>query len=187
MNSNRFVPLALTLLLAAVAAPVFAADGGTPPGYIKFVGENTIATANGEFKKWKIASAKVDPADPTASFIEIEIDVASLDTDNQKRDDHLRNPDFFEVEKWPTAKVRVHSVTKGEGTEYAAKFDVTIRDKEKTLDGTFAVVVQDPPTVEGKIVLDRMDFGVGQPYSALNPMSIGQEIPITFRAVLPQG
>lgn len=178
----RFV---LSLLLFAAAPFALAADGDTPPGYIKFVGENVIATANGEFKKWRIADAKVDAADLAASFVEIEIDVASLDTDNQKRDDHLRDPDFFEVTKWPTARVRVHDVKKGDGDAYDAKFDVTIRDVEKSVDGTFAIVAKEPPTVEGKVVLDRMDFGVGEAHNAINPMSIKQEIPITFRAVLP--
>jgi len=185
MKHSLVLATVLSLLFVAVGPVVLAAEGDTPPGYIKFVGENVVATANGEFKKWRIADAKVDAADPAASFVEIEIDVASLDTDNQKRDDHLRNPDFFEVTRWPTARVRVHDVKKRDGDGYDAKFDVTIRDVEKSVDGTFAIVSKEPPTVEGKLILDRMDFGVGQPHNPINPMSIKQEIPITFRAVLP--
>lgn len=178
--------VALALVFAAVS-PLGAEEGNGPPGYIRFVGENMVATANGEFKKWKITEAKVDPGDPSAGVVEIEIDVASLDTDNQKRDDHLRNPDFFEVEKYPKATVRVHSARKVSGTDdtYAATFDVTIRDVKKSIDGTFVVVSDQPPLVQGELTLDRNDFGVGEPHSSINPMSIGDEIPISFQARLP--
>ncbi len=198
MRANRIVhPIASLLLVPIVSALCLffavgaAGAGAEPPGYIRFVGANLIATANGEFKKWRIEKAEVDPKDPGGSVVEIEIDVASLDTDNQKRDDHLRAADFFEVEKFPTARVRVHKVRKKDGEKsentYVATFDVKIRDVEKSLDGDFVVVSTDPPIVEGRLVLDRMDFGVGEPHSAVNPMSIGQEIPISFRAALPSG
>ncbi|MDG2304556.1 MAG: YceI family protein [Candidatus Binatia bacterium] len=196
MTSTRTVRCALSCFLVSLfavlglASAVRAADDA-PPGYVRFVGENTIATANGEFKRWKIVKAEIDPNDPAAGVVEIEIDVASLDTDNQKRDDHLRNPDFFEVEKFSTATVRVHNVRKGDGAgsgkDYDATFDVKIHGVAKSVEGKFAVVSTSPPIVEGKLVLDRMDFGVGQPHSAVNPMSIGQEIPVTFRAELPAG
>lgn len=183
MKPLRFV--APFVAAFALVLPALAPAEDAPAEYIRFVGENLVATANGEFKTWKITEADVNPDDPAASFVEIEIDVASLDTDNQKRDDHLRNPDFFEVEKWPTATVRVHDAKKGAGDDYEAKFDVTIRDVKKTLPGTFKVVSTEPAIVEGALTLDRMDFGVGEEHSAINPMSIEQEIPITFRAVLP--
>lgn len=178
--------VALALVCAAVS-PLGAEEGDGPPGYIRFVGENMIATANGEFEKWKITEAKVDPGDPSAGVVEIEIDVASLDTDNQKRDDHLRDPDFFEVAKYPKATVRVHSARKVSGTDdtYSATFDVTIRDVKKSIDGTFVVVSDQPPLVQGELTLNRNDFGVGEPHSSLNPMSIGDEIPISFQARLP--
>lgn len=179
--------LALVPLLLALSASAEEAAG--PPGYIRFVGENTIATADGEFKKWKIVKAEVDVGDPAAGVVEIEIDVASLDTDNQKRDDHLRNPDFFEVAKYPAATVRVHSAQKvgGAADTYSATFDVKIRDVEKSIGGTFVVVSRDPPLVQGEMVLDRNDFGVGEPHTALNPLSIEDEIPISFQVLLPRG
>ncbi len=187
--TSLIVASAALAFVFAVAEPHAAEEGAGPPGYIRFVGENTIATANGEFKKWKITEAKVDPKDPSAGAIEIEIDVASLDTDNLKRDNHLRDPDFFEVEKYPKATVRVHSAEKVSGPDeaYTATFDVTIREVKKSIKGTFVVVSAEPPVVQGELILDRNDFGVGEPHNALNPMSIEDEIPISFRARLPRG
>jgi polyisoprenoid-binding protein YceI len=113
-----------------------------------------------------------------------------VDTGIEDRDEHLRTADFFEVERWPTARVVVHdAVADGESERghprYRAKFDVTIRDVQKTLDGHFEVVSESPPTVEGELTLDRLDFGVGEPKVWWNPMSITEEIPIRFSASFP--
>jgi polyisoprenoid-binding protein YceI len=68
---------------------------------------------------------------------------------------------------------------------YRAKFDITIRDVEKTLDGVFEVTSESPPTVEGGLTLDRLDFGIGEPETWWNPMSITEEIPVRFSATFP--
>lgn len=103
------------LLLASgwITAPLRSADANqTNTGRITFVGKNAIATANGVFHRWKIVERQLDLAALGTGFIVIEIDVASLDTDNKRRDDHLRTVDFFEVERWPKARVRVHNASR---------------------------------------------------------------------------
>ena len=89
--------------------------------------------------------------------------------------------DFFEVEPWPLAKVRVHSAERTEGVRYRAKFDVSIRDAQKTIDGEFEIVSEDPLSGKGSLVIDPMDFGIGTP-KTWNPMSITNEVPVTFEA-----
>ncbi len=157
------------------------------PGKIGFVAKNLIATANGTFHRWKFVDASVDPANLAAGSVTIEIDVASVDTDSKRRDDHLRNEDFFETSRWPTATVRVHSAKAVDGDhdlgKYEAQFDIEIRDQRKTLTGSFEVTNRSPLEVRGTVTIDRMDFGVGTP-KTWNPMSITEEIPITFEARL---
>jgi polyisoprenoid-binding protein YceI len=92
--------------------------------------------------------------------------------------------------KYPVAQVRVHSVAPqgvdAEGREtYAARFDIDLHGSQKTLEGVFAVVSRAPLRVEGELVMNRLDFGIGEPASRWNPMSIGEEIPISFGATLP--
>ena len=179
--------LALALALAAASA---AADDA-PPGSITFVAENTFSTAHGRFEKWRVVRAEIDPAAPRQGFVEVEVDVASLDTGIARRDDHLRTADFFDVEKFPTARVRVHDAEPNGKSEqgnprYRAKFDLEIHGVNKTLDGEFEVTQSSPPRVEGGLTLNRVDFGIGDPYSWYIPGSIVEEVPVRFRATLPE-
>src|SRR5262245_42254262 len=59
-----------------------------------------ISNVRGEFAK---VSGKVvgDVAEPSATTVEATIDAASIDTRNEKRDEHLRGPDFLDVAKFP--------------------------------------------------------------------------------------
>lgn len=184
MHSLR--PALLLLSLAIVLASTAAAE---PPGSIHFVGKNAIATANGTFHTWKITGSQLDLSNLEASFVEVEVDIASIDTANTDRDEHLRTSDFFEVAKFPTARARLHSAAatgedlSGRAT-YSVRIDLTIRDATHTVPGTFTVVAEAPLRVEGQLTINRMKWGVGDPEQRFNPMSIGNEIPISFEATL---
>ena len=160
------------------------AEGADAPGRITFVGKNRVATANGVFHRWKIVENQVDPDALEQGQLVIEIDVASLDTDSKRRDDHLRSADFFEVERWPSARVHVHSAVQLEGVRYQAQFDIVIRDVAKTVMGEFEIVSRTPLSVRGSVTIDRTEFGVGKPKN-WNPMSITNEIPLSFELTLP--
>ena len=60
-----------------------------------------IANVKGEFDKVS-GTVNFDPANPTASTIEASVDVTSVSTRDEQRDTHLKSPDFFDVEKYPT-------------------------------------------------------------------------------------
>jgi polyisoprenoid-binding protein YceI len=44
--------------------------------------------------------------DPVASWVEVEVDTASVESGDEKRDEHLRSPDFFDVERYPKITFR---------------------------------------------------------------------------------
>jgi polyisoprenoid-binding protein YceI len=58
-----------------------------------------IAKVRGNFKSYS-GTIVVDEKDPSKSKVDVKIDPASIDTDNGKRDDHLRSADFFDVAKF---------------------------------------------------------------------------------------
>lgn len=157
-----------------------------PPGSITFVAKNTIATARGTFKKWVISESTFNLGNLDNAVVKITVDVASIDTKIEKRDKHLRTAEFFEVEKYPTATLRMYEVKAAKGdAAYTAKLDFDMHGVKKTYPKLeFRVVQKNPVKVEGKFTFNRMDFNVGTPKS-LNPMSITEDIPITFSATLP--
>ena len=75
-----------------------------------------IANVRGEFTKLS-GSATWDPARPELTKIDVQIDVASINTREEKRDAHLRSADFFDVESFPTITYRSRGagVHKGDG------------------------------------------------------------------------
>lgn len=196
MTRHTLRSLFLLALYFTAAGPLAAhADShegadDAPVGSIEFVGRNSVAAANGHFGEWRLAEVSIDRASLGTSFAVVEIDVASVDTGVGMRDDHLRTGDFFEVEKFPTATVRVHDVRRNGESEdghpsYDALFDIRIRDVERSLQGSFELV--DDSRVEGSLTLDRTEFGVGKPRKRWNPFSIHDEVEVRFSAPLPPG
>src|SRR3954471_18505325 len=60
-----------------------------------------VATIRGQFTGYR-AEVHLDEENPAASNVRIEIDTATVDSRNADRDAHLRTPDFFDVETYPT-------------------------------------------------------------------------------------
>ncbi|HKY72127.1 MAG TPA: YceI family protein [Nitrospira sp.] len=108
----------------------------------------------------------MDAEEGTVEAIEATIKTASVDTNHEKRDAHLRNADFFDVEKYPTMTYRMKRYTKT-ADGYQAVGELTLRGvtREVTLVGNFNGVAKDPWgnlragfNAEGK--LNRKDFGM---------------------------
>jgi polyisoprenoid-binding protein YceI len=98
---------------------------------------------------------------------EITVQIVSIDTDNKTRDDHLRSPDFFDAEKFPTMTFKSKKVIKGSGSEFKLVGDLTIRDvtKEVTFDCEFNGLINDPmgntrAGFSATSKINRQDFNV---------------------------
>lgn len=125
-----------------------------------------IATVRGEFTRYT-GTLELDTQDLTRSRISGEIEVASIDTREPQRDDHLRSGDFFAAGEHPTIRFQSKRIEHVSGNEYRVVGDLTIRGvtKEVTLDAEYAGVHKDPWggtrtgfTVTGAI--NRKDFGM---------------------------
>ena len=101
-----------------------------------------FAKVHGQFKTWT-AKLGYDAANPAKSTIEVEIDTASIDTREEKRDGHLRSPDFFDAEKFPKMIFKSKKI-EGSGGHYKVTGDLTIRDQ------THEVVLDVEQTGTGK-------------------------------------
>jgi polyisoprenoid-binding protein YceI len=70
--------------------------------------------------------------DPLASSVTAEIDLASITTGNDQRDDHIRSADFFEVETYPTMTYRSTGV-RADGGDFILDGELTLKDVTKSV------------------------------------------------------
>jgi polyisoprenoid-binding protein YceI len=87
-----------------------------------------LSTVRGRFTSFT-GSIQLDPADLTSARGAVEVDMGSIDTGDEKRDEHLRSADFFDVERFPKMTFTVGSVTRqGSADTYRAAGNLTIKD-----------------------------------------------------------
>lgn len=124
-----------------------------------------ISKVRGRFQKWD-GTLIYDEANPTSSKIDITIDAASIDTNEPKRDAHLRSADFLNAEKHPQLTFKSTRVEAKGGDKFLVHGDLTIRDVTKpvVLDVERLGKAKDPwgnvkVLFSGKVTIQREDFG----------------------------
>jgi polyisoprenoid-binding protein YceI len=105
--------------------------------------------------------------DPLASAVDVEIDVASVDTRDERRDEHLRSPDFFDAEQHPTIHYRSTRVTPAGERRWNVEGELTVRGVTRSapLEVTFEGGAKDPwgnhrIGFTAQTELDREAFGL---------------------------
>jgi polyisoprenoid-binding protein YceI len=94
-----------------------------------------VSTARGQFEKFS-GTVHFDEVNPVDSTVDVTIEAASINTKDAQRDGHLKSPDFFDVEKYPTIAFKSKTVKHIDATNAKLTGDLTIKDvtKEVTLD-----------------------------------------------------
>lgn len=125
-----------------------------------------ISTVRGHFE---VLSGKlhIDEEHPENSWVEAEVDAASINTRDARRDGHLRSPDFFDVEKYPAITFKSTKVTPLGNNQYRVTGNLTMHGvtREETFHADYSGQVKDlygmqraAFSVKGKI--NRKDFGL---------------------------
>lgn len=119
-----------------------------------------------------------DDADPTKTAIDITIKADSVDTNNEKRDTHLKSPDFFDAAQFPTMTFKSKKVVAKSGNTLTATGDLTMHGvtKEISFDFERTGTGKDPwggtrSGAEAIINIKRSDFGIGK-----QPDGLGDEV-----------
>ena len=104
-----------------------------------------VAKTTGEFNEFD-GSLGFDGQNLAAGTVEVNVQMASVDTDDAKRDEHLRGADFFDVANFPTMIFKSKKVIPGKDGAFQLVGDLTIRGttKEVTFDCEFHGVINDP-------------------------------------------
>ncbi len=132
---------------------------------------------------------KLDETDYTHSTVEVSIPAASVSTVDDKLDAHLKNEDFFDIEKFPTLTFKSTSIRSTGGHDYAVAGDLTIRGVTKSV--TLSVNDVSEPSkdpwgnqrigLSGSAKVNRKDFGlVWNTPLEFGGMLVGDEVTITL-------
>lgn len=164
---KRTVVLALVVLFAAASVPADTWNVDKSHSSVDFtVSHMVISKVRGGFDDFE-GVIKFDGENWDKASTTWTIQVASIDTEDEKRDEHLRSGDFFEVEKFPTMTFESKEVVNTEGGDFRLTGDLTIKGvtKEVTFDGEFRGVVNDPwgntrAGFSAVTSIDRKDFGI---------------------------
>jgi polyisoprenoid-binding protein YceI len=146
-----------------------------------------ISNVKGTFKDYdgKIAFDEKTPAKDSAT---ITIKTESINTGTDKRDEHLKSPDFFDTKTFPEMTFKTTKVSKS-GSKYKVEGLLKMHGVEKpvTLTAEFGGVAKDPWgnnrvafTATGKI--DRTDFGLkwNKPLEKAGALMVGNDVNMNF-------
>ena len=124
-----------------------------------------VAKTRGRFASFR--GEVVVGEDPFDSRIDVDIDVASVDSRDENRDAHLRSADFFDVEHFPTMTYRSQGVRPAEHGKYVVDGELTVRGVTRPVALTieFHGAVTDPwggtrAGFSASGELNREDFGL---------------------------
>ncbi len=145
----------------------------------------TVSEVDGWFKSFdaKVISSKDDFSD---AIVEMTAEVNSINTDNGERDTHLKSPDFFDAEKYPSITFKSKTFKKTGVNNYKVTGDITIHGITKTIELTAVGKTGTNPMTKKTIAgfkvtgtLNRLDFGIG---TSMPAMMLGEEVQITANA-----
>lgn len=146
-----------------------------------------VTNVRGEFTEYE-GKLHLDGSNPAASTAELVIKVASIDTSQAQRDEHLRTGDFFAAEKHPEITFRSTSAEEVGDDTYRLHGDLTIKDVTRpvTLDLEFTGAATDlyganRAGFEGGTTLDRTQWGLT--YNAAletGGVLIGEKVKLTL-------
>lgn len=147
-----------------------------------------ISNVKGHFPK-VAGSLLHDESDPTKSHVDVSIEAASIETRDPQRDAHLKSPDFFDVEKYPTLSFKSTGVSRRGDGELVVEGDLTIHGVTRKV--TFFVEGPTSPAkdpwgnarvaVSATTKINRKDFGLTW-NAALETggILVGDEVTITL-------
>ncbi|MEI8211755.1 MAG: YceI family protein [Planctomycetota bacterium] len=154
--------LSLVAMLAWMVAPCSAEalKLNKEKSKVEFVGKKTDGSHKGGFKEFTV-DAKADTDSPDKSTINIEIDTESLWSDDAKLTEHLKNPDFFNVRKYPKIKFESTKIeVDGESATITGK--LTMLDQTSEIKVPVKVNMSETSiALIADFKLDRTKFGMG--------------------------
>jgi polyisoprenoid-binding protein YceI len=129
---------------------------------IEFVGAKVTSRHAGKFEAFRGSIRLVD-GDPSKSSVTVEIDAASLSTDDARLTRHLKSPDFFDVEKFPKARFTSTSIAAGgqDGATHTITGNLELHGVTKEIAFPAKIrALSEAVEATAEFAISRQDFGV---------------------------
>lgn len=150
---------------------------------LTFIARQAGAPFKGSFKQFD-ANIRFDPTDLASSRFEVQVDLASVDTKDRERDDIIRGPDLFAVDKWPTATYVAERFEARGGGKFAAIGKLTLRGVTREVPIVFTFQTNSSGAwLKGTGAFKRLDFGVGQG-EWKDTASVADEVQVEYSLLL---
>jgi polyisoprenoid-binding protein YceI len=184
-GATRPAPAVAPVAAPAAAAPVTWQIDVTH-SELTFRIRHLVSRVNGTFGQWK-GSIVADPANLSGGSVNVEIQTASIDTRNERRDTHLRSADFFDAPTHPTITFRSTRVQAQRDGALKIHGNLTIRGVTKpvVLDGRMLEMSGAPGRrrigFEASTRINRMDYNVSWNRAAEGGgLTLGDDVDITI-------
>ncbi len=147
---------------------------------ITFVGKKPEGEHKGGFKKFKV-DALADHEDMSKSSLKIVIDTESLWSDDEKLTGHLKNADFFDVKKYPTATFESTKIEKVSDTEIKFHGKLTMLGKTEEIVVPAKVASSDEKIqINADFKIDRTKWGMNYGKGKIND-EVGMMAELVFK------
>lgn len=167
----RILIVGLSLLLFAGMAHAGAETWQIDKAHssIYFDVRHTFVTVRGQFDEFS-GTVRFDPENKDASGVAFEVRVPSINTNIQKRDKHLRSPDFFNAAKFPVMRFKSREIRHVEDNSYIMDGELSIKGVSKNVSVPFTYLgMRDNPLKKEQMVagfeaafsINRLDYNVG--------------------------
>jgi polyisoprenoid-binding protein YceI len=129
---------------------------------VQFVIKNFGIKTRGEFKGLK-GTIKFLPANLTSSAFDVTVDASTINTDNNSRDEHLRQAEYFDATAFKTIRLTSTKIAlSSTAGRYYMYGNLTIKGVTKPVEFGFSATPKDGGYVfDGELKINRRDFGVG--------------------------
>lgn len=190
---KRTIASVATLIALSIPGFAFASTWSLDPDHSNVgfkVRHLMVSNVKGNFEKFS-GTIDINDKDITKSTVQVSINTNSINTNVQKRDEHLKSPDFFDVATYPTMTFVSKKVTKAGSNKLKVVGDLTLHGVTKQV-----VLDVEGPTKESKdpwgnyrkgatatTKINRKDFGlVWNKALETGGVAVGEEVTITLEA-----
>lgn len=163
---NRTILAALVLAALTTVSSATTYDIDAAHSQVAFKVKHLVGKVPGRFTAFS-GTIVYEPGKPETWKVEAKIDPASINTDNEKRDGHLKSPDFFDTAKCPAMGFKSTKVTdaKGDAAKLHGELTMHCVTKPVVLDLEATGTGKDPwgglrAGFSAKTTIDRKDFGI---------------------------